>query len=178
MKGALQGEGGGFDFGSNFYYMSLHTLDSKSGISYARSRVMRELLDQWLAKRLAFNGIKIQWLCSSPDRSGLWFELSTCNTHDLQHLLDKEYCYNNTFKAFHIRSYTVIILHEPFHISSYGITSQPNLHVVFQLSDFLPLTSQVITHDPIEILVPLANNPQHVYSKKVSKCEETLKIPH
>lgn len=58
MKGTLPGEGGGFDFGSNLYYMSLHTLDSKSGVSYAKTRVMRELLDQWLAKRLAFNGIK------------------------------------------------------------------------------------------------------------------------
>ncbi len=58
LKGVLQGEGGGFDFGNHLFYLSLHTLDSKNGVTYAKSRVLRELLDNWLAKRLSFNGVR------------------------------------------------------------------------------------------------------------------------
>lgn len=57
LKGPLTGEGGGYDF-SNLYYLSAHTLESKSGIAYAKQRVYRELLDAWLSKRLAFQGKK------------------------------------------------------------------------------------------------------------------------
>lgn len=55
QKGALGGEGGGFDF-ANLYYLSCHTLDSASGNSYAKSRVARDLLDTWLAKKISFDG--------------------------------------------------------------------------------------------------------------------------
>lgn len=55
LKGIQQGEGGGFDFGS-LYYLSIHTLDNASGNAYAKSRVGREVLDQWLAKRIQFSG--------------------------------------------------------------------------------------------------------------------------
>ena len=55
MKGPQQGEGGGFDF-ANLYYLSIHTLDNASGNAYAKSRVGREVLDQWLAKKIQFSG--------------------------------------------------------------------------------------------------------------------------
>lgn len=53
----MQGEGGGFDF-SRAFYLSVHTLDNDSGFQYAKMRVSREILDSWLAKRLAFQGHK------------------------------------------------------------------------------------------------------------------------
>ena len=58
MKGPLSGEGGGFNFTDNLFYLSLHCLDSKSGVQYARTRVSRELLDAWLSKKISFNGVK------------------------------------------------------------------------------------------------------------------------
>lgn len=57
LQGKMSGEGGGFDWG-NLFYLSLHTLDSPMGVSYARTRVQRELLDCWLSKKIAFNGKK------------------------------------------------------------------------------------------------------------------------
>lgn len=59
LTGTLAGDGGGFDF-QNLFYLSLHTLDSRSGLQYAKARVYRELLDAWLGKKLSFNGKKFQ----------------------------------------------------------------------------------------------------------------------
>ncbi len=56
MKGSLTGDGGGFNFTDNLFYMSLHCLDSKSGVQYAKTRVCRELLDAWLSKKISFHG--------------------------------------------------------------------------------------------------------------------------
>ena len=53
----MSGDGGGFNF-EHLYYLSLHTLDTKTGVQYARTRISRELLDCWLNKKLAFNGRK------------------------------------------------------------------------------------------------------------------------
>ena len=39
------------------YYLSVHTLDNKENVKYAKSRVMRELLDMWLDKRFSFAGL-------------------------------------------------------------------------------------------------------------------------
>jgi|OrbCmetagenome_4_1107370.scaffolds.fasta_scaffold213896_2 hypothetical protein len=57
IKGALGGDGGNFDC-SNLFYLSIHTLDSQQGIQYAKSRVAREILDAWLAKKISFDGKK------------------------------------------------------------------------------------------------------------------------
>lgn len=51
----MLGEGGGFNF-SDTHYLSCHTLDSTAGYEYARRRVLRELLDAWLQKRISFEG--------------------------------------------------------------------------------------------------------------------------
>ena len=58
-KGAMAGEGGGFNY-KNLYYLSIHTLDSASGVSYAKTRVAREVLDAWLQKRVSFDGHKYE----------------------------------------------------------------------------------------------------------------------
>ena len=55
LKGRL--EGGNYDF-KDLYYLSPHTLDSAAGLAYAKSRVSRDLLDQWLSKRISFQGRK------------------------------------------------------------------------------------------------------------------------
>ncbi|CAK9047272.1 unnamed protein product [Durusdinium trenchii] len=55
IKGPMLGEGGGFNF-SDTHYLSCHTLDSTAGYEYARRRVLRELLDAWLQKRISFEG--------------------------------------------------------------------------------------------------------------------------
>ncbi|CAK9052607.1 unnamed protein product [Durusdinium trenchii] len=55
IKGKLAGDGGGYDF-ADLHYLSAHTLESKSGIAYAKTRVYRELLDAWLSKRIVFQG--------------------------------------------------------------------------------------------------------------------------
>lgn len=57
IKGKLAGDGGGYDF-ADLHYLSAHTLESKSGIAYAKTRVYRELLDAWLSKRIVFQGKK------------------------------------------------------------------------------------------------------------------------
>ena len=57
IKGLLGGDGGNFDC-SNLFYLSIHTLDSQQGIQYAKSRVAREILDAWLAKKISFDGKK------------------------------------------------------------------------------------------------------------------------
>lgn len=57
MKGSMAGEGGNFDWG-DLFYLSIHTLDAKSGLQYARMRVNRELLDAWLEKKISFQGNK------------------------------------------------------------------------------------------------------------------------
>ncbi|CAL1152126.1 unnamed protein product [Cladocopium goreaui] len=36
------------------YYLSVHTLDNKEGVQYAKSRVTRELLDMWVDKKFSF----------------------------------------------------------------------------------------------------------------------------
>lgn len=59
LQGTLSGEGGGYNW-ENLYYLSLHTLDSKIGVQYGRTRVSRELLDGWLSKRISFDGKKFQ----------------------------------------------------------------------------------------------------------------------
>lgn len=56
MKGTLAGDGGGFNFSEDLFYLSLHCLDSKSGVQHAKTRVCRELLDAWLGKRIGFQG--------------------------------------------------------------------------------------------------------------------------
>ena len=55
IKGALSESS--FDM-ANLYYLSLHTLDSPSGNHYAKSRVSRDLLDAWMAKKISFGGQK------------------------------------------------------------------------------------------------------------------------
>lgn len=60
IHGSLSGDGGGFDYDRNLYYLSLHTLDSDSGVAYAQGRVSRDLLDSWLAKRISFDGHKYE----------------------------------------------------------------------------------------------------------------------
>lgn len=57
MKGQMSGDGGNFNW-TNLFYLSVHTLDSKMGCQYARTRVSRELLDAWLSRRISFNGKK------------------------------------------------------------------------------------------------------------------------
>ena len=57
LKGAMTGDGGNFDY-NDLFYLSIHTLDSKSGLQYARMRVNRELLDAWLEKKVSFQGNK------------------------------------------------------------------------------------------------------------------------
>ena len=57
MKGAMTGDGGNFDW-NDLFYLSIHTLDAKSGLQYARMRVNRELLDAWLEKKVSFQGNK------------------------------------------------------------------------------------------------------------------------
>ncbi|CAK9005910.1 Uncharacterized protein SCF082_LOCUS8794 [Durusdinium trenchii] len=41
---------------AKLYYLSLHSTQSSSGVSYAKSRVSRDILDAWLGKRLSFDG--------------------------------------------------------------------------------------------------------------------------
>eukprot|EP00435_Cladocopium_sp_Y103_P016726 s2323_g4.t1 len=57
IKGVLPGDGGGYDC-EKLFYLSIHTLDSQQGIQYAKSRVAREILDAWLAKKISFDGKK------------------------------------------------------------------------------------------------------------------------
>lgn len=56
------------------YYLSVHTLDNKEGVQYAKSRVTRELLDMWVDKKFSFAGLSFNdseptlsdtdaWLC-------------------------------------------------------------------------------------------------------------------
>lgn len=59
IKGTLLGEGGGFDY-KNLFYLSIHTLDSASGVTYAKTRVAREVLDAWLQKRVSLDGHKYE----------------------------------------------------------------------------------------------------------------------
>ena len=57
MKGAMTGEGANFDY-KNLFYLSVHLMDTKSGVQYARMRIARELLDNWLSKKISLNGKK------------------------------------------------------------------------------------------------------------------------
>ena len=57
MKGKMQGDGGNFDW-NDLFYLSIHTLDTRSSVQYGRMRVARELLDAWLDKKISFQGNK------------------------------------------------------------------------------------------------------------------------
>ncbi|CAK9079619.1 unnamed protein product, partial [Durusdinium trenchii] len=43
IRGSLSGDGGGFDYDRNLYYLSLHTLDSDSGVAYAQGRELKNI---------------------------------------------------------------------------------------------------------------------------------------
>ena len=46
-----------FDFQS-VYYLSIHFLDSLENATYGKNRVLRDLLDAWCEKRMAYAGVK------------------------------------------------------------------------------------------------------------------------
>ena len=60
LKGEMTWDGGQLDTERNLFYLSLHTLDSESGVSYAQGRIGRELIDCWLQKKISFNGQKFE----------------------------------------------------------------------------------------------------------------------
>ena len=65
------------------YYLSVHTLDNKEGVQYAKTRVTRELLDMWVDKRFTFAGLSFddsQPVLSDAD-AWLFHDVFPCSTN-------------------------------------------------------------------------------------------------